>query len=292
MKNFIKTHSFFIIFSFLFLLILLLLSCQREDIQYATGARNNPNYLRTEYQNCEAHCIIENGLYFEKSAQKIITWGGAHNNKFTKTIDIRYFNTERDFVIRVRSSNGWNDLMIDGVSSWTHGPVAAGVWQTYSYPLHENWQQCNLESFRLKVGGNGPAADFFISYNLVGVCDPCETLFIGEALSCGSTREAVYTLTSAEDLSYVNIEGSLIDFTGPNALITILGGNLASTQSISGPISNRIIKIKGSLRACETAIIHVSWNATNYGGPITGNWSVRGTNQGDIAPVITGLRCH
>lgn len=293
MKNFIKTHSFFIIFSFLFILILLLLSCQREDIQYSADARNNYAFSRTAvYQNCESHCIDENGLYFEKSAQKIISWGGPHNNKFTKKIDIRYFNTETDFVIKVRSSNGWNNLIINGVSSWTHGPVAAGVWKTYSYPLHRNWQQCNLESFQLKVAGNGPAADFFISYNLVGVCDPCATLFIGEASSCDSTREAVYTFTSAEDLPYVRFEGSLTDFTGPDAVITILGGDLAATQSTSGPTTNRIIKIKGSMHACETVIIHISWNALNSGGPITGNWSVKSTDPVDIAPLITGLQCH
>jgi len=127
-----------------------------------------------ESVDCNADCIeIGSDDYFEKDNEQTVNWGGPNNDKFSKTIDINYYNTETEFVLKVKSTNGWSDLVIDDVSSWTDGPVEADEWGTYSFPLEEGWQACDIIDFRLQVTGNGPQAVFDVSYSLIGVCGGC-----------------------------------------------------------------------------------------------------------------------
>ena len=119
----------------------------------------------------------------------------------------------------------------------------------------------------------------------------CETSFTGTANSCTNARQAVYTFNSITDLSYIKIQGGLTNFTGDDAVVTIDGGNLTWSQSTPGGSSNRVIKIEGSVTACQPVTITITWNSTNTGGVITGSWSVKDTNGNEVAPSIAGLTC-
>ncbi|HLF52664.1 hypothetical protein [Flavobacterium sp.] len=292
MRKITFTNRFLITFSFLFIFSFLISSCQKEELTENKELAPNSDFSLIINGNCESDCIVEDGPYFENIDQTIVSWGGPNNNNFSKTVDIKYFNTETHFILQVKSTKGWSDLVINGVSSWTGGNVAPNVWETYSYPLDEGWQACDLESFTLQVTGNGPQANFNVSYSLIGLCGGCETSFIGEPISCDETREAVYTFTSEEDLGYIKIQGGLTNFTGQDAIITVLGGNLTASQSTPGGSSNRIIKVEGSATACEPVTIHVTWNSSNSGGIITGNWSVKNSNGDEVAPSVAGLECN
>lgn len=291
MKKNTNTTRFLIAFSYLFILFFLIFSCQEEGLKDNRNIIVNPYFSLVGFGNCESDCIVPDGPYFEKTDQQIESWGGQNNNKFSKTTEIKYFNTETHFILQVRSNYGWSDLIINGVSSWTNRPVLPNLWGTYTFPLDEGWQACDVESFTLQVAGNGPPANLNVSYSLIGLCDSCETSFIGESISCDSSREAIYTFTSEEDLEYIKIQGGLTNFTGEDAIVTVSSDNLTASQSIPGGSSNRVIKVEGSVSACETVTIHVTWNSTNSGGVITGNWSVKNLNGVEIAPFVAGLEC-
>lgn len=275
----------------LFMLVFLFASCQKEE-EINENRVSEPTFSLSRTGDCETDCIVPNGPYFDTQDSKIVTWGGRYGNANSKTIDIKYYNTETNFVIEVRSTNGWSDLVINNVSVWTGGAVAANTWGVYSFPLANDWQACDVIDFELAVAGNGPQANFDVNYNLIGLCpEGCETSFTGEAISCGSTREAIYTFTPDADQEYIKIQGGLTNFTGEDAIISVSGGNLTYSQSTPGGSSNRVIKVEGSVSECETIIIHVTWNSTNGGGIITGDWSVKNGNGLELAPSVSGLQC-
>jgi len=276
----------------LLLLFFFFMGCQKEDQTNRTDA-SNANFSLLRNGDCETDCIVPGGPYFETQDSKIVTWGGRYNNANSKTIDIKYYNTETNFILEVRSTNGWSDLVIDGISVWTGGNVAVNTWGIYSFPLTNGWQACDIIDFELKVAGNGPPANFNVDYDLIGLCpDGCETSFSGEALSCGTSREATYTFIADADQNYIKIQGGLTNFTGEDAVITVTGGNLTASQSTPGGSSNRVIKVEGSVSECDEITIHIAWNSTNSGGIITGNWSAKDENGVLLAPDVSGLQCN
>lgn len=289
MKNSILSRL--VCVAFVSLLFATTIGCQEDEAQ-RTGTSNNVNQvLRTSSGgNCAEDCI-EDQNYFIDTQQAVVSWGGPNQNNFSKTVDIEYYNTETHFILRVKSTNGWSDLVINGVSSWALSPVGPNVWGTYTQPLASGWQACDLKSFTLGVTGNGPPANFMVTYNLFEVCSGCETEFTGDAIACGTEREANYTFTADTDMSYIKIQGGLTNFTGADAVVTVIGGNLTQTQSTPGGSSNRIIKVEGSVSECETITINIKWNSTNSGGIITGDWSVKDSNGVEVAPSIPGLIC-
>jgi hypothetical protein len=126
---------------------------------------------------------------------------------------------------------------------------------------------------------------------VIQAVNSCTTSFTGEAIDCGTSREAVYTFTSEDALTNFKIQGGLTNFTGADAVVTVTGGsNTIPTQWTSGGSSNRIIKVVGDIGACETITIRITWNSTNSGGIITGSWSVS-ANGTDVAPAVAGLTC-
>jgi uncharacterized protein (TIGR02145 family) len=144
-------------------------SCQKEipDSQAASGSK----MVMGTYTDC-TECIdltADPVLYYEKTALQTVNWG-TKTAPFSKNVDIIYYNTEDNFVIKVRSTNGWSDLIIDEVSSWTNGPIAPNVYGEYIVPLPVGWQACDDYNFTLQVAGNGPQAVFTIEYQLIGVC--------------------------------------------------------------------------------------------------------------------------
>lgn len=248
------------------------------------------NYTLSAYENCTTNCISEgSATYFEQTAQQTVSWGGPNNDKFSKTVYIKYFNTLTDFKILVLSTNDFSDLIINNTS--TGISAASNTWAEYSLPLETTWNACDTKNFKIQVSGNGPQANFEINYNLIGQClSSCETTFTGKAIACGSAREAEYTFTSKEDVSNLKIQGGLTNFTGTNAVVTITGGNLTQSQKTPGGSSNRVITIEGSVKACEKITINIKWNSTNSGGIITGQWSASATNL-SINPIV-GLECQ
>jgi hypothetical protein len=286
----------------------ILSSCQNEELSTLTNDtttnKKSEQTLKTGTTivvaptsvpsgDCTTDCIKAEGPYFETTDQKIIYWGGSDGKKFSKTVDITYYNTATDFVLKVKSTEGWSDLVIDGVSSWTGGSVAANTWETYTIPLASGWKACDLISFKLKVTKGGSPAEFDVAYSLFGLCPECETSFAGEAISCGTAREAIFTFKSDKDISSFKIQGGLTNFTGTNADITVTGGtNITKGQVTPGASSNRVIKVEGSIAKCSEVTIKITWNSTNSGGIITGSWSVKDANGVEIAPSVDGLECN
>lgn len=305
MKKMFPKSKVILKFSYLLVFFTLMYSCQTEELITPTTVGSNktanttlktnlitPVSVKLTSGNCSTDCIKADGPFFETTDQQIVSWGGPADNKFTKTVDIIYYNTATDFVLKVKSTEGWSDLVIDGVSSWTQGRVAANAWGTLTLPLGTTWKACDLKSFLLQITGNGPQAVFNVDYNLFGVCNDCVTSFTAEAISCGTSREAVYTFKSGEDTNF-KIQGGLTNFTGADAVITVTGGtNITKTQSIPGGSSNRTIKVEGEISKCSEITIRVTWNSTNSGGTITGSWSVSASNPAVTAVPIPGLTCN
>ncbi|MGX7666408.1 hypothetical protein [Flavobacterium pedocola] len=266
----------------------MLTACQPEESIETNVTSDKSSQTLARAGDCNSECIVPGGPYFENSESKVINWGNR-----TKTIEVKYYNTETHFVVMAKSTNGWADLLKNSVSVWTAGSVAANTWATYSYPLPSGWEACDLESFVLEVAGNGPPAKFVVDYNLIGVCnDGCETEFTGDVLASGDTKEAVYTFTANSDYDYIKIQGGLTNFVGTNAIVTVTGGNLEVSQSTPGGSTNRIIKIKGSVSECEKITIHVTWNSINTDGIITGDWSVKNRLGSDITHPVNALRSN
>lgn len=308
MKGIAQKSFFFLKFSYLLLFFTMMYSCQTEEISTTSSAvsNNKPanSVLKTNMTaavstaitqgDCAVDCIKADGPYFSTTDQKIVSWGGRNNDQNSKTVGIEYYNTASDFVLKVKSTEGWSDLKIDGLSYWTaKAPVAANAWGTVTIPLSSGWKACDIKSFYLQIAGNGPQATFDVSYTLFGVCIDCETSFTGEALSCDQTREAVYTFKSDTDLSYFKIQGGLNNFTGADAIVTVTGGNgITKTQSTPGGSSNRIIKVEGGISECTEVTVRITWNSLNGGDIVTGSWSIKDGDGVEIAPTIPGLECN
>lgn len=291
-----KTFSSKLLLAGLFSLFFI--ACEKNDLTSeaqnlsTSNASLSTSSFAAILPDCNTHCISETGPFVEKADQKIVQWGGRQGTANSKTVDVIYYNTATEFVLKVRSTEGWSDLAIDGVSSWTGSPVAPNVWGTYSIPLANGWGACDAKNFALKVTGNGPPADFAVEYNLYAVCKTCTTEFTGKVVTCGTEREAEYSFTAEEDLDYIKIQGGLTNFTGANAAVSIEGGTLTDTQRTPGGSSNRVITIEGSVKACEKVTIRIKWNSANGGDIITGNWSVKNESGVELAPQVSGLVCN
>lgn len=247
------------------------------------------SYALTPYTDCNDNCIAKDSqIYFEKTNEQIVSWGGPNKDQFSKTVYIKYFNTETHFVLQVLSTAGFSDLVIDDVE--TGIKAAPNTWANYTFPLEADWEACNDINLKLQVAGNGPQGVFDVNYNLVGLCDTCANSFTGKATSCGTSREAEYTFTSKEAISNLKIQGGLTNFTGSDAVVTIVGGTLTASQRTPGGSSNRVITVEGSVGACETITINIKWNSSNSGGVITGDWSASGA--GVAVDPIAGLTCN
>ncbi|MFV8269575.1 hypothetical protein ACNQGP_06495 [Flavobacterium sp. GT2N3] len=305
MKKIALKSQVFMKISYLLIFFTFMYSCQTDELtttttEAATNKKTSsilktttPVSTKISSGTCSIDCIKADSPYFKTTEQQIVKWGGPNNDKFSKTVDIEYYNTATDFILKVKSSNGWSDLVINGISSWTGGSVAENTWGALTIPLSAGWKACDVKSFALQISGNGPQASFNVNYSLFGLCTDCVTSFTAEAISCGQSREVLYTFISDTDLSYFKIQGGLTNFTGADAVVTVTGGtNIKTTQSTPGGSSNRIIKVEGGISKCSEIKIRVAWNSTNTGGTITGSWSVS-TNNSNVAPApILGLTCN
>ena len=164
---------------------------------------------------------------------------------------------------------------------------------TYVYRTKHNASDGNCDG----LGGSNQTGNCSFSGNQfycfnIEVID-CQTEFQGLAVECGTTREAVYTFSSADGIDYIKIQGGLTNFTGADAVVTYTGGNnITVSQWTPGGSTNRVIKVEGSVGACETLTITITWSSTNNGGIITGQWSAKDANGVDVAEPVAGLSCE
>jgi hypothetical protein len=160
------------------------------------------------------------------------------------------------------------------------------------YTRTGNPKNCDFESSGwveseelLLVLGDTTAGDT-TGGDTTGMDSTCEASFTGEAISCDSAREVVFTFVSDEDLDHIKIQGGLTNGTLEDAVITVAGADLDISQRTPGHSSNRVIKLEGSAEACVPIVITITWNTTNQGDVITGEWSATG------GFVVDGLECQ
>jgi hypothetical protein len=114
----------------------------------------------------------------------------------------------------------------------------------------------------------------------------CEISFTGEAITCDSAREVVFTYTPDQDYNHIKIQGGLTNGTLEDAVVTVDGADLDVTQRTPGNSSNRIITVEGSVEACVPITITITWSSSNQGTVITGDWSATGADD------VEGLECE
>ena len=286
-----------------FFATLVIVSCKKADLAN-NDASNKPGIVIVsephdlDLGDCWSTCIDPAGPYIKSPKHKTNYWGNQTNPHW-KTVNTWAYNTATSFVVEVTfthsGGNSSNTVSVTAFgSTQSIETLASGATHTFTFPLPSGWQACDIVPYSIYQEGQNSPINMSCEYNLYGICvadDGCETSFTGDAIACGNQREAVYTFTSKDAQSYIKIQGGLTNFTGADAEVIITGGNLTSTQGTPGGSSNRVIKVEGSVDACETITIRIRWNSTNSGGVITGSWSVKDSNGVEIAPAVAGLTC-
>ncbi|MBW6481357.1 MAG: hypothetical protein K0B37_18175, partial [Bacteroidales bacterium] len=133
-------------------------SCQKDETESISEIGQDVALLKTEAADCTTHCIDpENPVWFKKTDQVVVGWAGPDKDRFSKTVDIVYYNTLENFVLKVKSTEDIANLLVDGniVKDFSN-PIPAGIWHTITFELDENWEVCDDYSFQLQVIGNGP----------------------------------------------------------------------------------------------------------------------------------------
>ena len=292
----------------LFLSFFVIFSCKKNDLVNAdskesvAGKAPVTNVIEsptpsTILPDCNTHCINPDGPFVEASGSETHEWGNP-SNPHSKTVSYVAYNTATSFIVKVTfvhsGGNASNTVSATALgSTQSVATLASGATATFTFILPAGWNKCDDVPFSIHQEGQAAPMNIAASYSLYGVCAAgCETSFTGEAISCGNQREAVYTFTSKDAQSYIKIQGGLTDFTGVDAEVIVSGGSLTTSQWTPGGSTNRVIKVEGSVGACETITIRIRWNSTNSGGVITGSWSVKDGNGADIAPAVAGLTCN
>lgn len=220
-------------------------------------------------------------------------------------------------------------------ATWAPAPGTAGNWQdpntgTKAYTFDADFARlgtCPTAGYLFRVhyntgnasgngcsGGQPPyregkSTELCVSVEQCGSCQYEGNEFSGTAVSCGTSREAIYTFGSEEGVGYFKMQGGLTNFTGTDATVYINGtlvvfnstseddwltgtvGDFTIGQRTPGGSSNRNIRVEGSLETCTGVTVRIVWSSTNTGGVITGNWSVKDAGEVDLAPSLPGLTC-
>jgi len=185
--------------------------------------------------------------------------------------------------------------------------VTTGVWEQL-YQINQatttpttftfTFTAAGTYALRYKMDGEGG----FVNGGSITVsnCNSCTIEgeeFSGAAVSCGTSREANFNFGSEDGVSYFKMQGGLTNFTGADAVVTIWNGstnvtaNYTVNQWVPGGSSNRVISVEGALVSCSSIRVNITWNSTNSGGVITGEWSVKKANGDEYAPEVLGLVC-
>lgn len=139
--------------------LLVLYSCQKENVVKEESLSRSTSTANPI--DCERSTIQIGGPYFEKTDSKTLASGSK--------VEVIYFNTETDFVIKVKSTQQIKDLHLDGIDIYNSKNVSSNKWITYSFPLDLDWQGCDKEFHVLKVIGEGENVELKLNYALVGL---------------------------------------------------------------------------------------------------------------------------
>ncbi|HSF88699.1 MAG TPA: hypothetical protein VLA46_04730 [Saprospiraceae bacterium] len=191
-------------------------------------------------------------------------------------------------------SNGGKPVTPDsGIATLLFIPDAPGEYRVRGkYTRTGNPKSCDFES----TGWMESADLLIVEGDTTGMEDDstemeddstsCEISFTGEAISCDSVREVVFTYTPDQDYNHIKIQGGLTNGTLEDAVVTVDGADLDVKQRTPGNSSNRIITIEGSVEACVPITITITWSSSNQGDVITGDWSATGADD------VEGLECE
>jgi hypothetical protein len=175
------------------------------------------------------------------------------------------------------------------VSTGTLAFAAPGI---YRFRTQHLMNDGNCDGLMNTAGNCAFSGTNFCCFEIVVSECGCETDFSGDAIACGGAREAIYRFVHEDAQDYVKIQGGLTNFTGADAIVTVAGGSdVEITQVIQGGSSNRRITVEFAADACEEITIHITWNSTNGGGVITGDWSAKDEDGAELAPGVEGLEC-
>ncbi|MEY3236656.1 MAG: hypothetical protein RI883_757 [Bacteroidota bacterium] len=259
--------------------VIVLYSCQQDPI--------TPNYGNVAMNQMPPLSAVQAGNYISYSALE-----SCLGDPLTVVFNNGYNNSCGNIILQMSTDGGatWaqvsSGVPTNGTLSYTFTPTAVG-----NYLFRGRWnatggQACSSTGANINFQAGTAAFPAIVTNNC------CQLNFAGLAISCDDTREAEYTFTAEEDMDYIKIQGGLTNFTGADAVVTVTGGNLSVSQWTPGGSSNRVIKVEGSVLACEEVTIHITWNSTNGNEIITGNWSVKDDQGVDVAPSIPGLECQ
>ena len=173
-RNPMKTKTLMVALATLLIGSLCFFACQKDEPISGKPDTAEHIQLKTEQvePDCNTHCINpDEEVYFEKTDQQSITWAGPDDDKFSKTIYVVYYNILTHFVLKVKSTNGIADILVDGESVKDFdGTIAENTWHEFTFPLSDDWQACDPWSFELQITGYGPPAYLSVEYQLVGEC--------------------------------------------------------------------------------------------------------------------------
>jgi hypothetical protein len=165
-------------------------ACQHDDgmIMNPTmkGGGSELVLFNANQPDCEIDCIdltADPVVYYPVYDQETVGWGGA--NKFTKTVDLRVYNTETHFVIEFKSTHSPQNLYVDPdrdeegdiVGDGLETEDIGGGWFRYTIELIDGWMACDVAEYEVIITGSGPPATFDVEYYLIGICGDCEDIF-------------------------------------------------------------------------------------------------------------------
>ena len=289
-----------------------------EDAETASARATIPvsSPATNQIADCATTCIDPAGPYNESTGSSTQTWGNPADPEHWKTVSHTAYNTATSFVVEVTfthsGGNSSNTVSVTAFGSAQSVPtLASGATATFTFALPAGWEACDNVPFSVYQEGQNRPMNLSCSYDLYAICanKGCETSFTGEAISCGTSREAVFTFKSKDAHDYIKIQGGLTNFTGADATVyingTVVDFNTTSAdgwvqgtvngytvgQRTQGGSLNRNIRVEGGLAECDELVIRIFWASSNAGGVITGSWSVKDSNGAELAPSVAGLTC-
>jgi len=205
-----KQYSLFV-FAALLIGGVLFHSCQKDEIQYKEKLQegiDHAGYLlnTTDGGDCNTDCIdleADPVMYFPKTDQETVQWGGPQGTNNTKVIDLEYYNTETHFIIRYKSTHSPANLVIDDEDVLEYnGPE--DTWVAYEIELEDGWAACDPIHYDVRVEGQGPPADFVLEYALIGICTTTEIdtdVDIDEPICAGDEVVITGTVSAGGDFT-------------------------------------------------------------------------------------------
>lgn len=268
-----KTPQFTRLLTPCMVLLLLVVSCQKEDIAVNENNENlqrksapssatsfviDPNLTFVDYTDCVSACI-------EPGATTYYTVSGSDTRSAgpnTKLVSYRAYNTETQFVLDVHyavtsgSSGAQVQITMDiNGDIVVLNNVVSGSTVTHTIDLPADWQACDEISFSVLQEGLSTPITFNNTYALVGVCETtCDESFSYEINDDGSYD---FTYVSPEDLNAAEIK-----FTCPHIVsFEALDGRSYTVNPGNGNGSPTVLTWTGNIAACTPIIFTLHFDA-------------------------------